>query len=536
MSKPQSEAITADLGTADVSQAAPASVKKKARRRFSLRLNHPVHGKMELNLTDNPVLRSSMLIVMGDMSAPTWQQIAKVGVFRGHYAGDFELNPKVFDEIVRNYNDVDLGNVALDREHCSEQDPAQGSIPVTGAPAQGWIKRLDNRGQAGLWGLVEWQPEAAADIKAGRYKFLSPAIRFGSRHPETGKPIGARLTSVAMTNRPFLRGMQPLMASNSEGSGMRATCYSSNEFMPRLRACLGLGPLASAADCGDTLDTLATYLEAAGGDASATVHGVPLQNHLHPLRELVSAQPAHTWQQVFEIVQAMIDAAIAEHVADYHEDETDEEEPASMRDGSQGVATMADTVTDTKPAPVVAPPPAEDFRALRDEAVALATDATTKLSQAEGKVAELTFSLRERDVKLSALETELTALREERNVRLASDRSREVDEAIAVHGKKKGISPADKDDLLAFLCANEAAFRRQYPPIPAGERHLLADISGQRAPDAKASEAAPTQPEPAVAPEGAALTLSDIITHYMAEHPGVSRQQALKTITGKRGA
>src|SRR6185295_20424092 len=103
--------------------------------------------------------------------------------------------PQTFEEICRNFVEVDRGQVAFDFEHASEMDPAEGAIPVEGAPAQGWIRRLENRGQAGLWGLVDWLEPARTYIRERKYRGLSPAIRFGSKPPETGKPIGARLTS-----------------------------------------------------------------------------------------------------------------------------------------------------------------------------------------------------------------------------------------------------------------------------------------------------------------------------------------------------
>jgi phage I-like protein len=152
----------------------------------------------------------------GDDAGPVWIQIAKTGHFEGHPAGPFDLTTDVFAEIVRNFDAVDNSEVAIDFCHASECEPCDGSIPTLGAPAQGLIKQLENRGDAGLWALVEWFEPAKTYIREGKYRHVSPAIRFNARHPETGKRIGARLTSVALTTRPFLRGMQPVRASDTQ--------------------------------------------------------------------------------------------------------------------------------------------------------------------------------------------------------------------------------------------------------------------------------------------------------------------------------
>jgi len=81
-----------------------------------------------------------------------------------------------------------------------------------GAPAVGWITSLQLRGDD-LWATVDWVDTNAVEaIRSGRYAYCSPAVVFGAVDPESGEPIGARLTSVALTNRPFLDGMEPLTA------------------------------------------------------------------------------------------------------------------------------------------------------------------------------------------------------------------------------------------------------------------------------------------------------------------------------------
>ena len=143
---------------------------------------------------------------------PVWNQIARVGQWSGHPSGPFQLTPAHFEEIVRNFRNTTNKRIPVDFEHASEQDPTKGEIPTLGAPAQGWIVDLDNRGAGGLWALIEWLEPARTYIRNGKYRFFSPTIRFGARDPVTGVR-GCRLSSGALTNQPFLDGLQPLAAS-----------------------------------------------------------------------------------------------------------------------------------------------------------------------------------------------------------------------------------------------------------------------------------------------------------------------------------
>ncbi len=146
-----------------------------------------------------------------------WLQLAETGHWLGHPSGEFEMTPETFAQIVTNFKNRGLP-VPFDMGHASEQPPTEGSLPEKGAPAQGWVHMLDNRGDAGLWGLTEWFDYAREGIQAGRFAFLSPAMRFGSKDPVTGKPIGARLTSVAITNAPFLAALPRLVAARDRAA------------------------------------------------------------------------------------------------------------------------------------------------------------------------------------------------------------------------------------------------------------------------------------------------------------------------------
>ncbi len=146
-------------------------------------------------------------------ASKTWNQVAVAGAFKGHRGGAFEFTAQVFAELMTNLARAANGAVAVDYEHTSET--MEGGVAQGGAPAVAWVTALEVRADGReLWGLFEWVDAQAVEyVRAGRYRYLSPALVFNARDRVTGKPIGAALSSVAITNNPFLLGMQPLAAT-----------------------------------------------------------------------------------------------------------------------------------------------------------------------------------------------------------------------------------------------------------------------------------------------------------------------------------
>jgi phage I-like protein len=143
----------------------------------------------------------------------TWNQLARLGEFRGHPQGEFAFTAECFAQICANFSALRNGRIPLDYEHASETLPA--GTAQNGVPAAGWIVAMEQRGD-GLWGLIEWvDPQAVEYVRASRYRYLSPAVVFDAIDRESGQPIGARMTSAGLTNHPFLDGMAPLVASET---------------------------------------------------------------------------------------------------------------------------------------------------------------------------------------------------------------------------------------------------------------------------------------------------------------------------------
>lgn len=141
----------------------------------------------------------------------TWNQIARLGEYRGHRQGEFAFTRETFAEIIANFRATQNRRAPVDYEHLSEVLPENAA--QEGVPAVAWVVALEDRGAEGLWAAFEWvDPQAVEYVRSKRYLYVSPAVSFSATDKVSGADIGARLTSVALTNHPFLDGMAPLTA------------------------------------------------------------------------------------------------------------------------------------------------------------------------------------------------------------------------------------------------------------------------------------------------------------------------------------
>jgi phage I-like protein len=141
--------------------------------------------------------------------AVSWHMIALEGKWDGHWMGAFMLTPAMFDQMVHTFESQAIDTV-VDYEHSS----VFGSSGDGAAPGAGWVTELQHRiaasGESQLWAQIRWTARAAGYIRASEYRYMSPTIQFNATDRKTGKPSGARLHSVALTNVPFLHELPEL--------------------------------------------------------------------------------------------------------------------------------------------------------------------------------------------------------------------------------------------------------------------------------------------------------------------------------------
>lgn len=493
---------------------------KAKRIRVSADLGHG--GSLSVrHMADRTISLDGVAVTLSDDGddKPVWIQLAKPGTFRGHSAGPFELNAQTFDEIVRNFNGSQNHEIPIDFEHASEADATDGTIPTLGAPAQGWIREMKIE-NGNLWGLVYWGDRAREYIRAGQYKYFSPAIRFGSKDRVSGQPIGARMTSGALTNNPFLDGMKPLAAKDAAPDSEAGSfvllrsggtfAHAPHEYMPAIKTALKLPELCSARECADQLGRLRDQFDLCGG-LGLTADGVDLSDYMLPLRSMLGSALGSTWEQVFDIVEDLIDAAIDRHELEFHSDDAvPDSGDASMTDDSGGGASMRDQAhNDQQPGSEPAHNSTETTQmdktielttalaetklALKDaEAKSTATeaklkDAEAKVQAADVTIAELTLSLK--DAKAAADQAAADLAEKDATIKTLTDAAQKreeadlqarVDLAFDTYKDARKLSEDDKEAMLIVLKSKPETFERQYPKVAPSQQHLQRNLTDNR--------------------------------------------------------
>jgi phage I-like protein len=145
--------------------------------------------------------------------AESWIQCGKVGKFVSKVYGPFEITKADLASMVKNFNNVTPKaptELAVDYDHLSMRPKAPGD-----GIAAGWFKRLDLRKNGTeLWALVSWTPKAADHIRNKEYRFISPSFQKNHEDKDSGKNIGTTLLAAAVTNHPFLEGMDAITLSD----------------------------------------------------------------------------------------------------------------------------------------------------------------------------------------------------------------------------------------------------------------------------------------------------------------------------------
>ena len=356
----------------------------------------------------------------------------------------------------------------------------------------GFIHDMQVRGGK-LYGLVEWNDKGREQVKSGEYRYFSPAIRFNAKHPVTGESIGPVMTSGAMTNSPFLRGMEPLAARDvgnaaglSRAESMKV--HSLDAFLPKMKAALKMNELSSLAECSDQLDRLRDLYEAAPHER-AMCQGVNMGDYTDALCSLTEMPVGSNVAQMLDAVQEMIDAAIARHEAAYHEgaepvENDDEGDDADMR--------AADAAADTAEGdPTMSAEMLKQLKDTEDKITALTAKFEEQEKAHKVERAELSLALKDSQAKIEKLETELVATKE---THAKEKRDARLLEAFETYKDDRKLTDESKEEMALLLDAKPEVFEKRYPRIAADKRHLLRNIAsgskGEKTPIVGGAEAA----------------------------------------------
>lgn len=123
-------------------------------------------------------------------------------------SGNFIMDRQAAAEIIAAFTASKV-DIPIDAEHATLGGLTY-STPTGDAPARGWIKSLSAVEGQGLFADVQWTPLGAGYVRNKEYRYLSPVVlvrKFDRR--------AVALHSVALTNKPAITGMAPIV--NSRG-------------------------------------------------------------------------------------------------------------------------------------------------------------------------------------------------------------------------------------------------------------------------------------------------------------------------------
>ena len=133
--------------------------------------------------------------------------IFPVGEFKQHHdiPDGFKITPETIQGFVDTFEKGVAGNEL-------PVYPGHGD-GYTDRQAVGWVKSLINRGDKGLWGVVEWTQEGVRLIRDKAFKYISPEWLFEYTDPRNGESYTNVLFAPALVNEPYFQ-MPAITASN----------------------------------------------------------------------------------------------------------------------------------------------------------------------------------------------------------------------------------------------------------------------------------------------------------------------------------
>jgi len=139
----------------------------------------------------------------GNAKAPVALQLLRTGEFK-HFLGDFKLDKKDFENMVKNFKaDVIPNDLALDFVHNNQDRAAAWFTGLRIEAAEG------SRNASELWMDLKWTTSGRKLIEGGEFRYTSAELHLDYQDPQSLKRFGPTILGAALTNRPFVKGMEP---------------------------------------------------------------------------------------------------------------------------------------------------------------------------------------------------------------------------------------------------------------------------------------------------------------------------------------
>ena len=134
----------------------------------------------------------------------TWIQVFKTGSFVHPKIGDLQVDEQDLEQFVKNFqNNVHKTQPSLNLNHKREE-------------AAGWFVGLETRKSGReLWAKIEWTDFGIEKVEKGLFRYISAELSFKHLDTETKEVSSNVLTGAALTNHPFIKGMEAVNFSEA---------------------------------------------------------------------------------------------------------------------------------------------------------------------------------------------------------------------------------------------------------------------------------------------------------------------------------
>jgi len=154
------------------------------------------------------------IILSEKNEVPTHVQLLKTGEFLQENGKKVKISREILASFVQNFTDKVRGY-------------ADGKLPIdyfreNEKIAAGWIETLTLEAEGNeLWGDIKWTPAGNQKLSDGELRYISVEFHFNYQHNESEKKFGPTLFGGGLTNRPFIKGMEPITMFDEKGNIMK---------------------------------------------------------------------------------------------------------------------------------------------------------------------------------------------------------------------------------------------------------------------------------------------------------------------------
>lgn len=154
---------------------------------------------IEIKLNENAIREA---LTKSDQTRIEYEvQLLRTGLFYHPAFGEMDITKSMLESMVKNFEDEVRGvDLAIDYSHDSHDIAA------------GWVQGLtlrEENGRTELWAIVEWTPKGVKRLADKEFRYLSADFTLDYQDNETLKTFGPTLLGAGLTNRPFVKNMQP---------------------------------------------------------------------------------------------------------------------------------------------------------------------------------------------------------------------------------------------------------------------------------------------------------------------------------------